>query len=284
VFALQDKITASVAAAIEPHVLAAEIARATRKSTSKLAAYDYCLRARPHVLTPTRRSLDEALRLLRLATEIDPTYAQAWAMMALCFNFRFLLGIDDDRAPEAVTHARQAVACDRDDPEVLAVAAYLSALASESADAADLHARALALNPHSNSVCAFGGWVELFGGDIRAAIPLFEASLVLDPLSPQGVYALTGMAAAKFFQKRYDDAVTWARRARARHPDLTPSYRFLAAALAHSGQLDEARAVIAQLLARQPKSSLTRSRGNPFRHTWMMALYLEGLRLAGLPE
>jgi len=38
-------------------------------------------------------------------------------------------------------------------------------------------------------------------------------------------------------------------------------------------------------LARQPNSSLTRSRqGNSLRHDWMLALYIEGLRLAGLPD
>jgi TolB-like protein len=288
VFALQDRVTAEVAAAIEPRVLAAEIARATRKSTSKLAAYDYCLQARWHALTPTRQSIDTAMKSLRAAIGIDPGYAQAWMIMALCCSFRYVMGNEDDRIEaiigEALKYAREAVACDRDDPEVLAVAGHMTTMAGDHVAAADLLNRALALNPHSNSVCAFSGWARVCGGEFDAGVSLLRASLVLDPLSPQAVYALGGIAAANFFQKRYDEAVVWARRAIARHPDLTIPYRFLAAALAHTGQLQEARATVAGLLLRQPKSSLTRSRHSPFRHAWMMDLYIEGLRRAGLPE
>src|SRR5262249_20626080 len=57
VFELQDRITRSVVAAIEPRVLRAEIARATRKGTAKLDAYDHYLRARLPALTGTRQGL-----------------------------------------------------------------------------------------------------------------------------------------------------------------------------------------------------------------------------------
>jgi TolB-like protein/Flp pilus assembly protein TadD len=288
VFALQDRVTAEVAAAIEPRVLAAEIARATRKSTSTLAAYDYCLQARWHALTPTRQSLDTAMKLLRAAVEIDPAYAQAWMIMALCANFRYVMGDEDDRIAaiisEGLKYAREAVACDRDDAEVLAVAGHMTTMAGDHDAAVELLNRALVLNPHSNTVCVFSGWGRVCSGEFDAGVALLRASLVLDPLSPQAVIALGGIAAANFFQKRYDEAVVWARRAIARHPDLTVPYRFLAAALAQAGQLEEARATIAELLRRQPKSSLTRSHHSPFRHAWMMDLYIGGLRRAGLPE
>jgi TolB-like protein len=288
VFALQDRVTAEVAAAIEPRVLAAEIARATRKSTSTLAAYDYCLQARWHALTPTRQSIDTAMRLLRAAIEIDPAYAQAWMIMALCASFRFVMGIEDDDIEaivgEAVKYAREAVACDRDDAEVLAVAGHMNTMAGDHVAAADLLNRALALNPHSNSVCVFSGWGRVCAGEFDAGLALLRASMVLDPLSPQAVYALCGIAAAHFFQQQYDEAMAWARRAIARHPDLTTPHRFLAAAQAHAGRLEEARATVAELLRRQPRSSLSRSRHSPFRHAFMMDLYIDGLRRAGLPE
>jgi TolB-like protein/Flp pilus assembly protein TadD len=288
VFALQDRVTAEVAAAIEPRVLAAEIARATRKSTSTLAAYDYCLQARWHALTPTRQSLDTAMKLLQAAVEIDPAYAQAWMIMALCANFRYVMGDEGDRIAaiisEGLKYAREAVACDRDDAEVLAVAGHMTTMAGDHDAAVDLLNRALALNPHSNTVCVFSGWGRVCGGEFDAGVALLRASLVLDPLSPQAVIALGGIAAANFFQKQYGEAVVWARRAITRHPDLTVPYRFLAAALAHAGQLEEAKATVGELLRRQPKSSLTRSHHSPFRHAWMMELYIEGLRRAGLPE
>ena len=60
--------------------------------------------------------------------------------------------------------------------------------------------------------------------------------------------------------------------------------RHVAAALAHLGRVEEARAEIAEVLKRQPDLSLARSRLSSFRHPWMYDLYLEGLRKAGLPE
>src|SRR5205823_1057352 len=232
---------ASVAAAIEPRVFNAEIARATRKSTSKLAAYDYCLRARPMVLTPTPQSIGEAVSLLRSATDIDSSYAQAWALMALCANNAYVLGLDDDSMSavrDAVKWAHKAVARDRDDAEVLAVAAYmLSSLGGEFDEASDLLDRAVELNPHSSSVCTFGGWARLCCGDLEAAFALFKMGLMIDPFSPHGMSATLGIAAAHFYLADHTEAANWARRAAVKNPDLAPAYRYLAAALAHSGRL-----------------------------------------------
>jgi TolB-like protein/Tfp pilus assembly protein PilF len=287
VFELQDKVTRSVAAAIEPRVLSVEIARATRKSTSKLDAYDYCLRARPHVLRRTRAGLDEAASLLRAATDIDPDYAQAWAMSALCAANWFFLGHLDfqEVAPQAVWCARQAIGCDRDDAEVLAIAGYVLTWGGEHEEAAELVDRAAALNPHSSAVCTFGGWARIFGGRFDDAIALFQTALLLDPLSSNDASAFIGIAAGHFYLKRYNDAIAWARRGAAKNPELTSSLRYLAAALAHAGQVDEARRAINELLVRQPNSSLARSgSGKGLRYPWMLDHYLDGLRLAGLPE
>jgi len=101
VFDLQDRITRNVAAAIEPRVLVAEIARATRKGTAKLDAYDHYLRARRPAMTRTRQGLDEAVASLRQAIEADPDYAQAWAMLAMCTAHRFFQGYCDHDAATA---------------------------------------------------------------------------------------------------------------------------------------------------------------------------------------
>ena len=57
VFDLQDQVTASVVAAIQPNLLKAEIQRAQRKPTENLQAYDLMLRSWPHFLTRSRESM-----------------------------------------------------------------------------------------------------------------------------------------------------------------------------------------------------------------------------------
>lgn len=67
-------------------------------------------------------------------------------------------------------------------------------------------------------------------------------------------------------------------------PEHNIARRYLAAALAHMGRAEEAAEVMRDLLDRQPDYSLAAARGSRFRHTWMLDLWLEGLRRAGLPE
>ena len=110
-------------------------------------------------------------------------------------------------------------------------------------------------------------------------------SLLLDPLNARDATDFAGVAAGNFYLKNFGEAAGWAKRAAAKNPEHTGSLRYQAAALAHAGRLAEAREVVATLLARQPNSSLSRSReGNSLRHAWMRDLYIEGMRLAGLPE
>jgi hypothetical protein len=68
VFELQDRVAASVVAAIESNLFDAEMARAQHKP-GNLQAYDLLLCAMQHMLVRTRASLTEAERLLRNAAE-----------------------------------------------------------------------------------------------------------------------------------------------------------------------------------------------------------------------
>ena len=61
---MQDKITETVVAAIEPSLQVAEIRRSSFKPTDNLDAYDLYLKALSAHYAQTRESLDEALRLL----------------------------------------------------------------------------------------------------------------------------------------------------------------------------------------------------------------------------
>jgi adenylate cyclase len=67
IFELQDQVASSVAAAIEPKLRSSEIARAVRKPTGNLSAYDLGLRALSHFHTLTPEGSREAIRWLRQA-------------------------------------------------------------------------------------------------------------------------------------------------------------------------------------------------------------------------
>jgi hypothetical protein len=61
--------------------------------------------------------------------------------------------------------------------------------------------------------------------------------------------------------------------------------RVKVAALAHLGQLDEARAELSRMLAIDPKLTIAGFLGSAhYQAPEVLELYVTGLRLAGLPE
>src|SRR6266851_6564344 len=153
VFDLQDRVTANVVGAIEPKLRTAEIERAQRKPTDSLDAYDLYLRALPHFHALTVAGSDEALRLLRRAFELDPTYALAAAMAARCYAYRGAQGWAADpngEADEAVRLAHAALDADSDDPEVLHMAGFtLAYVGGDNQSGSLLIGRSLSINPNS---------------------------------------------------------------------------------------------------------------------------------------
>jgi TolB-like protein len=85
IFDLQDRVTMSVIGAIAPQLERAEIARAQRKPTESLQAYDYYLRALASSYRYTRDANIEALKLTQMANNLDPDFAVPFALGADCF-------------------------------------------------------------------------------------------------------------------------------------------------------------------------------------------------------
>src|SRR5262245_27440313 len=84
VFELQDRVTASVVGVIAPRVQQAEIERVRNKPAGKFETYDLVLRADALMRIAGRNEVDHALCLFRQAVELDPTYARALALLAMC--------------------------------------------------------------------------------------------------------------------------------------------------------------------------------------------------------
>jgi TolB-like protein len=85
IFDLQDRVTMSVIGAIAPQLERAEIARAQRKPTESLQAYDYYLRALASFYRYTREGNIEAFKLTQIASNLDPDFAAPFVHGANCF-------------------------------------------------------------------------------------------------------------------------------------------------------------------------------------------------------
>ncbi len=118
VFAVQDEITESIVAAIEPQLYAAENFRARRKPPGSLDAWDLVMRALSHSWRVTRQDNVAAQALLEKAIAIDPNYGQALGVLATSHTFGAHMGWADMStvAPNAQRAALSAVRADGEDP------------------------------------------------------------------------------------------------------------------------------------------------------------------------
>ena len=286
IFELQDSISASVLAAVEPSIRIAEVDRVRRKPTGNLDAYDLYLRSLPLLFAYTRATFCEAESLLRQAVERDDLYSDALAALADCVGRMALNGWMPDRDAafaEACTLAGRAVAADPENPTSLATAAWAYAMFAGGFDRAfDLAGRALELHPNSHAIRSYCGWIYAYAGDSDRAIEQFAEARRLSPVDPRGYFPLLGIATSHFFARRFDETIRITQRILSEVPEHNIARRYLAAALAHSGMQDQAREAVYALLARQPEYSLAAARGSQFRHRWMLDLWLGGLSTAGL--
>src|SRR5262249_33965471 len=163
VFDLQDRITESVVAVIEPNLQRAEIERLKRKPASNLDAYDLMLRAQQLESEFTAQSHADAIRCVEQALALDPSYAQALA--AYCYGERRHQAWVQNHAAEAAEGLRlalRAVELGKDDGNVLWMAAFaVRHLAMDSHRAKQFADRSLELNPNSAIALAIAAWIEV---------------------------------------------------------------------------------------------------------------------------
>jgi TolB-like protein len=246
VFDLQDRVTSSVAAAIEPHLQLAEIKRAQRKATVDLGAYDRFLRGLSLLISAPKTRWEEAAPMFSKALASDNEYAAAYALAAMCVYHHRMSGVvppTEAEIAEGVRLARLAAVKGAQDGAGFA----LTYLAGDVEGGLRLTERACALNP--NSVAAWGctGWNRLYAGDPDGAILDFERALRLSPRDVEMVSWQAGIARAHFNATRYDEAVTWSERAISNRSDPTVPRRTKVAAHAQAGRMEEARRPAADL-------------------------------------
>ena len=288
IFALQDEMTETIVAAIEPELGSAERERAKRKPPENLDAWDCCQRGLWHLWKFTKDDNAEAKKLFQRAIKLDLNFATPCAGLAFAHLADIFLGYTESRAEsvaEAFSAARKAVSLDDKDPVAhWAMGRVHSYRGKHDAAIAELE-RALDLNP-SFAPAYFGlGFALTFSGRAEDAISQFEKALRLSPNDPLSWAFMLMRALALLLMKQYDEAADWAQKG-ARQPNAHIwAYVFLAAALGHLGRAEEAEAALNEALRMKPDFSLAFARqALPWTYPADLEHYLDGLVKAGLEE
>jgi adenylate cyclase len=287
IFALQDEVTMSVVAAIEPSLRQAEVERVKRKRPDSLHAYDLVLRA----LADGRTSLSmpdiaaKALSFLDRAMELEPDYALAHAYAAICNHTLYLRGgLSEEHRLAAIRHARSGITRGQDDAMALTLSGFVIGM-DEHDRAAALQAfeAALALSPSTAFAYMAGSVIFGWAGQAERAIEWAEQALRLNPLDPMQWYSCHGLTLAHFALAHDEEAATAARRAIQYNPGMSIGHMLLAAPLCRLGRLDEAKASAARLMELQPNFSIARQLTGVDCQKALAAALTKALSVLGLP-
>ena len=286
IFNLQDRITEQVAGALQPSIRIAEIERSRRKRPQDLGAYDYTMRAMPHVWTLEKEESAKALELLDKALAIDPKYPLALSLAGWCHAQRAVYNWADDIAGSqalARTLAERAAELSGDDPLILAVLGAVHTIVGNLGTARVLLERALALDPNAAWAWSRLGWLESLSDRPERAIENFERALRLSPLDPMNFNTHVGMAFAHQVAQDYDKAVALYRRALEERPHAVWIYRYLASSLFGAGRMAEAKEAFAEMMRNYPGLTVTKFRqAMPSAPT--VDRMVDNLRKLGLPD
>jgi adenylate cyclase len=287
VFDLQDQIAERVIGSIAPALLEAEGERLRPRPTENLTAYELYLRAVSLLPRLARSAYEEAMLLLDRALDQDPKFGLALAAAAECRFQRLMQGWTDDpnrELADGIRLANRGLEVGSDDAEVLGRIGFaLANFEGELDRSFAILKRAVELNPNSAQAWYGYGWVQIYLGAYEQARPAFERARRLNPRDMSVVSATNGLCACSLYLERFEEAIALGYESVSQNPGVSTTWRILAAALAQAGRQSEANAAIKELLRRDPRSSLRNIRGGVLK-TPKLHLYLEGLRLAGLPE
>jgi tetratricopeptide (TPR) repeat protein len=185
----------------------------------------------------TKDAISDALQLFNKAIALDPEFASAYGMAALCYVTRKSHLWMAERAQETAAMgrlARQAARLGKDDPTALYAGGFALAQVEGHLDAgAALIDRALALDPNLAATWHTSGWVRIHLREPEAAIEHLTRAMRLNPVDPQLYMMQHGMAAAYFLAGRYEEASSWAEKALREHPNYLPAIRMSAAPIGH---------------------------------------------------
>lgn len=150
IFALQDELSKAIVDALKIKLLPDEKKAIEQRGTTSPEAYNLYLMARKYWVSGNYGDIKREQRVVRLAqraAEIDPKYAQAWALMAVAqVSLRYYFGVADEDGEASANRALEI------DPTIAEAYAVKSRICFERGDlvAANGHIeKALELGPDS---------------------------------------------------------------------------------------------------------------------------------------
>ena len=257
IFALQDEISETIVKALKLKLMPEEKKAIEQRGTNNANAYNFYLMARQYYVTGNYGNIrlnETIIRLCRSATETDPNYARAWALMSVAqANVRFVGGATGDTGLAA---ADRALSLDKNLAEAHAARARVlteSGLHNEALGEIEI---ALHLDPESYEVNREAARLRYRQRQFDDAIRYFEKAAALIETDFYSVGMLTScytaIGDADGARRTSLRSLARAEKVIAQEPDNGSAMVAALTALAILGEADRAKALAERVILLDP--------------------------------
>jgi TolB-like protein/Tfp pilus assembly protein PilF len=288
IFALQDRFTRKIVAALAVKLTAGEQELVTQRGTQNVQAYDAYLQGWEYLERATREDLVEAVNYFKKAIELDSNYSRAHAALARAYGFSMERGFDHDLGWTDASSLRDKhlqMAMKNPTPYTYRAVAKSRLYQRKYEEAIAAAERALVLAPNDTDSLFSMARVLIYSGRPAEGLEYLQKAIRLNPHYP--AYYLWWVGLAQFSLEHYEEAVTSYERLLERSPKS--SVMILAASHAYLSRQQEAADVFTKYLHMRGNTGPGVPAENflkyyPFKDSKDADRFVDGLLKAGLPR
>ena len=208
IFDIQDDITKEIVTALRVNLTDGEEANVLARGTNDIEAWQLCVRAAELLIRFNTTDYLEARQLAQRATECDPDYAYAWAVLGLTYWWDGRLGFTGEAAAKferANSYAKRARALDDTVSWVIGLSVHVAGDQGDADKAVAIGQRGFELNPGSADVRGFFGISLTRAGRFSDAVDHYRAAISLNPFCPN--WYRFGLARNLSILGKFDEAL-----------------------------------------------------------------------------
>jgi adenylate cyclase len=298
----QSEITGRLAQSLQLQLLANVSRRIEQDKPENVDARDLIMRGwaiytRPRQSGNPGATLDEAQRMFERALEMDPESVDARAGIATMIGERLANGISNAREQDMQRDdqwLREAYDRDRNNLRAVTELGRLRRIQGRLSESRIELERALGMDPNNSYAIAQAGITNLFLGRPNEALPYLEKWLRIDPRRHNIWFNYYWLGAGHLLLGQPKEAIEYLQKSVAASSFVFHAHVLLAAALGLNGDIEQAKASLAEGLKRKPElksfSDMRKWEASYLytSHPDYVALrektIYAGLRAAGLPE
>ncbi|MBZ7922271.1 adenylate/guanylate cyclase domain-containing protein [Ensifer adhaerens] len=248
IFAIQDEVTAAIAATVPGRLEAAQRDQLSRTKPANMAAYECALAAKVLHHRSTVADNAQAQSLIDRAVSLDPGYAHAHAWRACILGQAWVYGWCEDKEAtwlEVNAELEQALSLDDNDADVHRILAAVNVNNNALTTARYHQERALFLNPNYDLVVVQQGELLTWLGRPEEGVEWIRKAMRLNPHHPERFWSHLGKA--YFAARQYGEAIEafmhLSSMDETQHAFIAACYGWLGDAIAAGAHMEKVRAL-----------------------------------------